>query len=108
MFFPQQWKKTREGHKKQQILCGCFWRLEALQEPTWPAQAGTGMLEMLLITSFHLGWRFWTSPRIWISTEALHTSGCDTLVQGSGVVAWSKGMFLLVPLAAKGMTLQTM
>lgn len=64
------------------------------------------MLEIVLITTFHLGWRFWTSPGIRISAEALHASGGDALVQGSGVVAWSQGTFLLVPLAARAMTLQ--
>lgn len=68
---------------------------------------GWSTLEIVLITSSHLGWRFWTSPGIWISTEALHASGGDALVQGSRAVAWSEGMFLRVPLAARGMPLQT-
>lgn len=57
--------------------------------------------------SFHSGWRFWTSPRIWISTETLHTSGCDTLVQGSRTAAWSQGLCLSILLGASEMTFQT-
>lgn len=57
--------------------------------------------------SFHSGWRFWTSPRIRISTEALHTSGCDALVQGSRAAPWSQGLCLFILLGARGITFQT-
>lgn len=73
----------------------------------WCCPLVWSMLITLLITNFHPGWRFWIGPRIWISTEALHTSGGDTLVQGSGVAAWSQGMPLFIFLGSKGLTFRT-
>lgn len=85
---------SKTTHGSQWCCVWLFLKAGSLREPAWPARVGLAgsawsLMEIVLLTAFHLGWRFWASPRVRISAEAIHASGGDALVPGSRAAAGS-------------------